>query len=101
VNNKKEAKILINLLGYGKVSESLEMITLMLIKNKDDEKIFEKLSKLYNYLVENKEGLVPYHLRKGIKLPQPPEGLEYRHLGAMEHNICNILAQRMKGRKMS
>src|SRR3712207_8589477 len=31
----------------------------------------------------------------------PPEGLEYRSLGTMEHNICDILAQRMKGRKMS
>lgn len=101
VNNKKEAKTLIDLLGCGKVSESLEMITLMMIKNKDDEKVFEKLSKLYNYLVENKEGLVPYHLRKGIKLPEPSEGPEYRHLGTMEHNICDILAQRMKGRIMS
>lgn len=29
------------------------------------------------------------------------EGLLYRHLGTMEHNICDVLAQRMKGRKMS
>ncbi|AJA46986.1 hypothetical protein CPAST_c08860 [Clostridium pasteurianum DSM 525 = ATCC 6013] len=25
----------------------------------------------------------------------------YRHLGTIEHNICDVLAQRMKGRKMS
>jgi len=40
-------------------------------------------------------------LREDIKLPKPPEGLEYRHLGTMEHNVCDILAQRMKHRKMS
>ncbi|WP_243105902.1 hypothetical protein [Clostridium fermenticellae] len=44
---------------------------------------------------------MPYHLREEIKMPEAPEGLEYRNLGTMEHNICDILAQRMKGRKMS
>ncbi len=34
-------------------------------------------------------------------MPEAPEGLLYRHLGTMEHNICDVLAQRMKGRKMS
>lgn len=29
------------------------------------------------------------------------EGIEYKNLGTMEHNICDVLAQRMKGRKMS
>jgi hypothetical protein len=101
VKNKKEAKTLIDLLACGKVSESLEIVSNMMIKNNDDEKLFEKLSKLYNYLVENKEGLVPYQLREEIKLPEPPEGLEYRHLGTMEHNICDVIAQRMNGRKMS
>ena len=34
-------------------------------------------------------------------MPPPPEGIEYKALGTMEHNICDVLAQRMKGRKMS
>lgn len=46
-------------------------------------------------------GLRSYHLREEIKMPKAPEGLEYRNLGTMEHNVCDILAQRMKGRKMS
>ncbi|EPY2275069.1 ISLre2 family transposase, partial [Clostridium sporogenes] len=59
------------------------------------------LGELFDYFVANREGIVPYHLRKEINMPQAPEGLEYRHLGTMEHNICDVLAQRMKGRKMS
>ena len=34
-------------------------------------------------------------------MPTAPEGLGYRQLGTMEHNICDVLAHRMKGRKMS
>ena len=101
VKDKKEARRLINLLNNGKVNESLQMIVDIMIRDSNDDKVLEKLEKLYNYLVENKSGLIPYHLRKDIKLPKPPEGLEYRHLGTMEHNICDILAKRMKHRKMS
>ena len=34
-------------------------------------------------------------------MPTAPEGVEYRQLGTMEHNIWDVLAHRMKGRKMS
>lgn len=34
-------------------------------------------------------------------MPPSPEGIEYKALVTMEHNICDVLAQRMKGRKMS
>ena len=44
---------------------------------------------------------MPYKLREDIKLPTPPKGTFYNQLGTMEHNICDVLAQRMKGRKMS
>lgn len=101
VNDKNSAKKLIDLLNGGRVSESFRMLEQLMIKNNSDEKKLNKLSDLYNYLVNNKEGLIPYDLRKDIKLPEPPAGLEYKHLGTMEHNICDVLAQRMKGRKMS
>lgn len=29
----------------------------------------------------------------------PPEGIEYKAVGTMEHNICDVLDQRMKGKK--
>jgi len=101
VSDKKEAKKLTNLLNQGKVDESFNMLEKIMIENNNDEKNIKKLTNLYNYLVNNKMGLIPYHLRKDINMPEAPGGLVYRHLGTMEHNICDVLAQRMKGRKMS
>ncbi|WP_242971931.1 ISLre2 family transposase [Haloimpatiens massiliensis] len=101
IQDKKEAHKLIKMLNEGKAEESFEYITNLMIKYSDDENKFKKLEKLYMYFFDNKIGLKPYKLRKEIKMPKAPEGLEYRNLGTMEHNICDVLAQRMKGRKMS
>ena len=57
------------------------------------------MEELYNYLASNKLGLIQYNLRKNIELPKPTSGVEYRTLGTMEHNICDLLAFHLKGRK--
>lgn len=101
VSEKKYQKELLRFFRKGKVDEALGLITKLLILNNDNEKDFNKLATLYDYLVSNREGLIPYKLRDNIKMPPPPEGIEYKSLGTMEHNICDVLAQRMKGRKMS
>lgn len=101
VSDKKSKKRLLKLFREGKVDEGLQIIVELMTANANNEVASKKLSGLYNYLVNNRDGLVPYKLRDNIKLPTPPEGIEYRQLGTMEHNICDILAQRMKGRKMS
>jgi hypothetical protein len=100
VPDKKEAGKLMKMFKQGSTEEGFEYLTELLIKYNQDEKCMKKLETLYNYLTSNREGLKPYHLR-GLDLPKPPEGVEYRHLGTMEHNICDIIATRMKGRKMS
>lgn len=101
VEDKKDARKLIKMLDEGKAEESLEYITKLMIEQKDDEKQMEKLEKLYNYLVANKEGITPYQKREEIKIPEAPEGIEYKHLGTMENNIFDILANRMNAGKMS
>ena len=101
VANKNDQKQLMNFFRQGKVAEGIEALVNIMIANNDDEKVFNKLTTLYDYLVSNRDGLVPYHMRADIKMPTPPEGIEYRSLGTMEHNICDVIAQRMKGRKMS
>lgn len=60
----------------------------------------EKLRILLSYFTTNKAGLVPYRQRN-IAIPEPKDGLEFRGAGAMESNICSIIAHRMKGRKAS
>jgi hypothetical protein len=101
VKSNKDKKILLKLFREGQVDEGFEFITNMLIANNEDDAVFKKLAKLYDYLAHNRDALIPYKLRSDLKVPTPPEGLEYRQLGTMEHNICDVLAQRMKGRKMS
>ena len=101
VQDKKEAGKLIKQLHEGDEEKALERITELMYECGGEEVPVKKLQKLHEYLISNKEGLKPYHLREGINIPKPPDGLFYRHLGTMEHNICDVLAQRMKGRKMS
>lgn len=60
----------------------------------------EALWKLYNYLRDNQKELIPYQ-KRGLPLPQAPIGIEYRAMGACEHNVYLTSAQRMKHRGAS
>ena len=62
----------------------------------DDEAEREKYEALHKYFTNNKDGLVPYY-RRGLAIPAPPEGKEYRGMGCMESNIFTIIGNRMKG----
>jgi len=66
----------------------------------EEESEKKKLKELFEYFNSNKEGLIPYQER-GLKLPEPPKGLEYRNLGTMEHHVCDGAAKRMKHQKAS
>jgi len=101
VSDKKYQKILVRLFREAKIDEGFQLIIDMMIDNNKNEVIFKKLTELYDYLSHNRDGLMPYKLRSNINMPTPPDGMEYRQLGTMEHNICDVLAHRMKGRKMS
>jgi len=86
-------------LGDNKIDDALVYIA-GLANDTEDEKEQKKLKELYSYFKENREGLIPYQER-GLDIPKPPDGIEYRSLGTMEHHICDIIAQRMKHRKAS
>lgn len=75
----KHLAIYIKLFKEGKVYAGLEAITKMLILNNDNEKTFNKLVKLYDYLVSNRDGLIPYKLRDNIKMPPHRKALNIRH----------------------
>lgn len=101
VADKKSKKQLLKLFKEGKIDEGLQSIVNMMIIADENESEFKKLVVLYDYLVNNREGLIPYKSRDNIVLPTPPEGVEYKNMGTMEQSICDVIAQRMKGRKMS
>jgi len=100
VADKKEAGRLIQQLNSGEEEAALDRINELIQETGGEIEPVRKLLPLKEYLMANKEGLRPYQLRPGIQLPSAPEGLEY-NMGTAEHHICDVLAQRMKGRKMS
>jgi len=81
---------------YSKRIDDLLVYIEALSNSVDDEKKREKLTTLHTYFTTNKAGLTGWH-RRGLNLPKPPEGKEYRRLGAMESNIFTIIGNRMKG----
>ncbi len=100
VPEKEQVKKLNNMFDEGKVDEAMEYLKDLMIEYVEDEKVRDKLHKLYDYLSKNYDGLTPYQLR-GLELPDPPEGITYRNMGTMESSVCDVIKLRMKGRKMS
>lgn len=99
VRDKQARATILTFLKENKYEEILIYLS-ALEKDTEDEKIKKQLKDLYNYFKENQTGLMPY-LARGLDLPALEEGLEYRTMGTMEHNICDVISQRMKHRKGS
>ena len=99
VRDGEQRKTILKLLNSNEINEALAYIA-GLANDTEDEKEQKKLKDLYSYFKENRDGLIPYQER-GLDIPKPPLGIEYRNLGTMEHHICDIIAQRMKHRKAS
>ncbi len=62
----------------------------------EKDKRAKKARELYEYLNHNKEGLMPYQ-KRGIMLPEPPEGMKYGNMGVQENQNCTVITMRMKG----
>ena len=58
----------------------------------------ENYLSLLKYFQGNKDGLIAYK-KRGLDLPLPAEGIEYRSCGAMESNVYSIIGRRMKNRR--
>lgn len=99
IRDKEARKTVLTFIKENKYEE-IQMYLSALEKDTEDEKHKKQLKDLYNYFKENQEGLMPYQAR-GLNLPALEEGLEYRTMGTMEHNICDVISQRMKHRKAS
>ena len=59
----------------------------------------KKAMELYKYLNNNKEGLLPYD-KRGVKIPEPKEGIIYKEMGVQENQNCTAITMRMKHRRM-
>ncbi len=99
VKDKAQREAIQSLLSEGHVDLCLAYIKGVAELAKEEVEKNDLLG-LYEYFKSNEEGLLPYKER-GLKLPEPPEGLEYRNLGTMEHHVCDGAAKRMKHQKAS
>ena len=95
VRNAEIRKEIFRLLYSKQIDTLLEYLEALTdsVENEDER---QRLETLLVYFRNNRDGLIPCHLKE-LDLPEAPEGRVYRRMGAMESNIFTILGNRMKG----
>ncbi len=102
ISDKKAQKEIRELFDEEKIDEMLGYIqtyaTSVESPDKKD-KSSKKAKELYEYLNNNKDGLLPYN-KRGIAIPEPKEGIVYKGMGVQENQNCTAITLRMKHRRM-
>lgn len=102
LKEKEAQKAVTELFEAGKLEEMLEYIRIYadsVESNDRTDKRSSNAKKLYEYLSNNKEGLLPYQ-KRGIKIPEPKPGIVYKNMGVQENQNCTAITLRMKHRRM-
>ena len=102
ISDKEAQKAIRELFDAEKIEEMLEYIKIYAtsVASPDEKDNTSKNAmKLYQYLNNNKEGLVPYN-KRGIAIPEPTEGVLYKGMGIQETQNCTVITLRMKHRRM-
>lgn len=102
ISNKEAQKEIRKLFDEEKMDEMLEYIQIYAtsVASPDEkDKSSKKAMELYEYLSNNREGLLPYD-KRGIKIPEPQEGMLYKGMGIQESQNCTVITLRMKHRRM-
>ena len=97
VSDPEARKLIFKLLYSKQIVLLLEVIDAY-SNSTGDEKERESYLRLLKYFQNNRDGLISYK-RRGLPLPTPPDGVEYRGCGAMESNVYSIIGRRMKRRR--
>lgn len=100
--DKEYEKKLRRMLEEEKVEELIEAVQIYadsIANNEPEDKREEKALELKRYLENHREKLKHYDSR-GLKIPEAPEGIIYKHMGVQENQNATVIAMRMKhGRK--
>lgn len=102
IGDRKAQKEIRELFDGEKPDEMLEYIQAYadsVASNDKADKRRKKALELYAYLSNNREGLLPWH-KRGIEIPQAPEGIVYKGMGVQESQNCTVITLRMKHRRM-
>lgn len=102
IKDKEAEKRITELFDQEKMDEMLEYIKMYaesVASNEESDKRSSNALKLYEYLNNNKPGLMPYQ-KRGITIPEPKEGIVYKNMGVQENQNCTTITMRMKHRRM-
>ena len=102
IRDKKAQRDIASLFAEEKLDEMLEYILIYADSVDSDEdkgKARKNAKKLYRYLNNNREGLLPYH-KRGIEIPEPQPGIIHKEMGVQENQNCTLITMRMKHRRM-
>lgn len=102
LKDKEAQEAVTELFEARKMGEMLEYIRIYadsVESNDETDKRSRNAKKLYEYLSNNKEGLLPYQER-GIKIPKAKPGIIYKNMGVQENQNCTAITLRMKHRRM-
>ena len=102
IRDKKAQATIREYLEENKTDEMLNYIKIYadsVASNDEKDKASSNAMKLYEYLSNNREGLLPYQER-GIRIPEPPKGVLYKNMGIQENQNCTTITMRMKHRRM-
>ena len=102
IGDKKARQEIRELLEKEQTEEMLEYIRIYAdsVESPDqDDTRSKKARELLKYLENNRQGLLPYD-RQGVVIPEPPQGIVYKHMGVQENQNCTVVTMRMKHRRM-
>lgn len=102
ISDREAQQKIRSLLEEEKPEEMLEYIETYAINvesTDENDKRSKKARELYQYLKNNQEGLLPYD-KRGIRIPEPKEGVLYKRMGVQENQNCTAVTLRMKHRRM-
>lgn len=102
IGDKEAQKAIRSLFDEEKIEEMLKYIEIYatsVASLDEQDKTSKKAQELYQYLNNNKDGLLPYN-KRGIPIPEPQEGIVYKGMGIQESQNCTVITLRMKHRRM-
>jgi hypothetical protein len=82
----------------GRYDEMFEYISIYadsVESNDERDNSSKKARELYEYLSNNREGLVPWQKQRN-DYPEAPEGIVYKNMGVQENQNCTTITLRMK-----
>lgn len=102
ISDKKAQEEIRKLFDEEKMDEMLEYIRVYAtsVESPDEaDKKSRKARELYQYLKNNRGGLLPYD-KQGKEIPAPQAGMIYKRMGVQENQNCTTITLRMKNRRM-